>query len=75
LIRPDQRRRMFLPGVQCDACKHIGHVASTCNMLALALLLEKYIKQSLSDNDWRKIESNWLHTWKDKLDQPQRSPT
>jgi hypothetical protein len=61
-IRPDQHRRMFLPGVQCDAYKCIGHVALTCNMLALALLLEKYIKQSLSDDDRRKIKSNWLRT-------------
>ncbi len=44
-------------------------------MLALALLLEKYIKQSLLDDDRRKIELNWLCTWKDKLAQPQRSPT
>ncbi len=40
----------------------------------MALFLEKYITHSLSDNDRRKIESNWLRTWKDKLAQPQRSP-
>jgi hypothetical protein len=49
--------------------------ANVCNILALALLLEKYIKQFLSDDDRHKIESNWLCTWKDKLAQPQRSPT
>jgi hypothetical protein len=75
LIRPDQCRRMFLLGVQCDACKRIGHVALTCDMLAMALFLAKYITHSLLADDWRKIESNWLCTWKDKLAQPQRSPT
>jgi hypothetical protein len=75
LICPDQHRRTFLPGVQCDACKRIGHVALTCDMLAMALFLEKYITHSLSNNDWCKIESNWLCMWKDKLAQPQRSPT
>jgi hypothetical protein len=71
-IRPDQRRRKFLTGVQCEACKHLGHVASTCDMLAMALFVEKYIKQSLSNKDWRKIESDWIEMWKNKLVQPQR---
>ncbi len=55
-IRPDQRRRKFLPGVQCEACKHLGHVALNCDMLAMALFVEKYIKHSLSNKDRRKIE-------------------
>ncbi len=71
-IRPDQRRRKFLPGVQCEACKHLGHVASTCDMLAMALFVEKYIKQSLSNKDRRKIEADWIGMWKTKLAQPQR---
>ncbi len=46
-IHPDLHRRSFLPGVQCEACKRIGHEASSCDMLAIALFLDKYIKQSL----------------------------
>jgi hypothetical protein len=73
-IRPGHRRRDFLPGVQCEACKRLGHVAANCDMLAMAIFLEKYVKQSISDEDKRKIESNWVRRWKDELGEPQRSP-
>ena len=46
--RPDQLRCLFLPNVQCEACKRIGHEAINCNMLALALFIECH-KQSLLD--------------------------
>jgi hypothetical protein len=74
-IRPDQQHCGFLPGVQCDTCKRIGHVTTKCDMLAMAIYLDKYIKQSLSEEDKRKIESSWLCMWKEKLGQPQQSPT
>jgi hypothetical protein len=74
-IHPDLRRRSFVPGVQCDACKRIGHEASSCDMLAIALFLDKYVKHSLSDNVRRTIESTWVSRWKEKLGQPQRSPS
>jgi hypothetical protein len=44
-------------------------------MLAIALFLDKYVKHSPSDNVCRRIESTWVDRWKEKLDQPQRSPT
>ncbi len=44
-------------------------------MLAIALFLDKYVKHSLSDNVRRRIESTWVDQWKEKLGQPQRSPT
>jgi hypothetical protein len=43
-------------------------------MLAMAIFLDKYVKQSLSDKDKRKIESTWLRRWKDELGEPQRLP-
>ena len=43
-------------------------------MLAMALFVAKYTKQSLSNEDRRKIEMDWLGMWKDKLAQPQRLP-
>ncbi len=75
VIRPNQRRCKFLPGVQCEACKPLGHAASTCDMLAIALFVEKYIKQSLSNEDQHKIEADWIGMWKTKLAQPQRLPS
>jgi hypothetical protein len=44
-------------------------------MLAMALFLERYLKQSLSGDDWHKIEVKWLCMWKEKLGQPQCFPT
>ncbi len=74
-ICPDHCQRFFLHGVQCNACKHLGHEASSCDMLAMALFLDKYIKHSLSDDDCRRMESNRVDRWKEKLVHPQRSPT
>jgi hypothetical protein len=73
-IRPDLRRCTFLPGVLCAACKRLGHEASTCDMLAIALFLDKY-KKTLPDDSRRAIESAWVARFKEKLGQPQRSPT
>ncbi len=39
-LRPDQRRQPFLHGVMCAACKHTGHEATSCNMLAIALFVD-----------------------------------
>ncbi len=70
LIRPDRNRREFLPDVQCDACKRVGHVATNCDMLAMALFLDRNVRQSLSDEDKSKVESAWLHKHKDQLGLP-----
>jgi hypothetical protein len=67
LIHPDQNRCGLLRNVQCDACKRIGHVTTNCDMLAMALFLDKYVRQSLSDEDKRKVGLAWLHMHKDKL--------
>jgi hypothetical protein len=61
--------------MQCDVCKQVGHVATNCDMLAMALFLDKYVKQSLSDEDKHKVESNWLRMYQEKLGQPQRPPS
>ena len=44
-------------------------------MLAMALFIEKYIKQSLSNKDQCKIELDWIGMWKNKLAQPQCLPS
>ena len=71
--RPDQRRRAYKPGVQCDACKRLGHDAANCDMLAIALYIDRYIKDS-SDQDRSAIESRWVEKWNAKLGQPARTP-
>jgi hypothetical protein len=53
----------------------VGHEASSCDMLAIALFLDIYVKHSLCDDVRRTIESTWVARWKEKLGQPQRSPS
>ena len=72
--RPDQRRRPFKPGVQCAACKRIGHEAANCDMLAIALFIDRYTKQDLNPSDKDRLEQQWLTRWKDKLGMPARTP-
>jgi hypothetical protein len=71
--RPDQRRRAYKPGVQCDACKRLGHDAVNCDMLAIALYIDRYTKD-ITENARSAIESRWIDKWKAKLGQPARTP-
>ncbi len=59
--------------MQCNACKRIGHKAATCNMLAIALFLDRYTSD-MSEADWSQLESKWLSRWKDKIGQPAQTP-
>ena len=72
--RPDQRRRPFQQGVQCAACKRLGHEAANCDMLALGLFISRYTKEDLTAADRDAIEQQWLKRWKDKLGMPARTP-
>jgi hypothetical protein len=74
LASPDRNRRPFLPDVQCAACKRVGHVAKHCDMLATAICLERYMKRDMSDSVRDAIKKDWLARWKDRLDNPDRTP-
>jgi hypothetical protein len=71
--RPDQHRRPFKPRVQCAACKHLGHEAANCNMLAIALFINRYTKKEMSKSNWTDIEHIWLGRWKEKVGMPART--
>jgi hypothetical protein len=62
-----------MPGVICAACKRIGHEASSCDMLAIALFVDRH-KNQLSESEKTKIEDSWIARWKDKIGQPTRTP-
>ena len=72
--RPDHNRRPYDPNITCAACKRRGHPASTCDMLAMALFLNKYNK-SMTKADRDKVETAWLQRWKEKLGDPSRLPS
>ncbi len=65
LARPDCNRHPFLPDVQCAACKWVGHVAKHCDMLAMAISLERYMKHDMSPALRDSIEKEWLDNWKE----------
>ena len=58
----------------CAACKRRGHPASKCDMLAMALFLERYIKSTMTSTDRDRIELAWLQQWKETLGHPSRLP-
>ncbi len=72
--RPDKRQRAFLPGVQCEACKCVGHEAANRDMLAVALFVDWYTKADLSAADHSNIEQCWLSRWNEELCRPARTP-
>ena len=57
----------------CDACRRTGHVAANCDVLAIALFIEKY-KRDLTGDTKDRIESEWLGRWKDSIGNPGRKP-
>ena len=71
--RPDHNRRQWDPDITCAACKRRGHPAASCDMLAMALFLEKYTR-SIGSADRDKIEKAWLLRWKENLGNPSRLP-
>ena len=71
--RPDRNGGNLNPSVVCDACRCTGHVAANCDVLAIALFIEKYKNDLLADVKDR-IESDWLARWRSSLRNPNRKP-
>ena len=71
LARPNRNRRPFMKDEQCAACRRVGHVAKHC---ATAICLEKYMKKEISPSLHDQIKKEWLDRWKEKLENPVRTP-
>ena len=72
-VRPDQNGRKWDPDLICDACRWSGHIAAQCDMLAIAIFIEKYKKEA-STKMKDKIEEAWLARWKGELGNPSKKP-
>ena len=72
-VRPDRNGGDFRPDVICDACRRKGHVAANCDVLAIALFIEKY-KRDLSDDAKDRIESGWIERWRLAVGNPSKKP-
>ena len=71
--RPDRNRGEYRPDIICDACRRPGHVAANCDVLAIALFIEKY-KRDIPADVKDKIEADWIVRWKGSLGNPSRKP-
>ncbi len=70
----DHIRWAWDPEIVCNACKQWGHSATNCNMLAMALFLEKYMKVLMSPSTCNRIKAAWLQHWKETLGNPRKLP-
>ncbi len=73
-VQPDKRHCLYLPGVQCEACKRISHEAAYFDMLAVALFVGRYTKADLLAADRSAIKQKWLSCWKEELGRPAWTP-
>jgi hypothetical protein len=71
---PDLNRPAWDPKIVCDTCKQQDHYATNCNMLAMALFLEKYVKVLMTPSTCNRIEATWLQHWKETLGNPRQLP-
>jgi hypothetical protein len=71
--RPDRNDGPYCPDTICDACRRTGHVAANCDVLAIALFIEKY-KRELSDDVKDRIESDWVARWRSAIRNPKKNP-
>jgi hypothetical protein len=71
--RPDGKDGKYRPDTVCDACRCTGHVAANCDVLAIALFIEKY-KRDLSDDVKDKIETDWVARWRSVIGNPTKKP-
>jgi hypothetical protein len=71
--RPDRNDGPYCLDTVCNACRRTGHVAANCDVLAIALFIEKY-KRDLWDEVKDKIELEWLAHWRSAVGNPKRNP-
>ena len=72
-VCPDRNYGEYRPDIICDACRQKGHVAANCDVLAIALFIEKY-KRELSMDAKDKIEAGWIEWWSAAVGNPTKKP-
>ena len=70
---PDRNDGPYRPDTICDACCRTGHVAANCDVLAIALFIEKY-KRDLLDDVKDRIETDWVAHWHSAIGNPTKKP-
>lgn len=70
---PTRSRRPYVD-VQCPACHRRGHHVQNCDMLAMAVSLNHYIREQLTPDMVTTIETNWLERHRPQLDNIRQTP-
>ena len=70
---PTRSRRPYVD-VQCPACHRRGHHVQNCDMLAMAVSLNHYIRDQLTPDMITTIETNWLERHRPQLDNIRQTP-
>ena len=65
---PARTRRPFV-NTQCPACGKVGHTMQTCDMLAMAISLKRYMANQVSAEMMTKIEKDWISKHRECLQQ------
>jgi hypothetical protein len=63
---PSRTRRPFV-NTQCPACGKVGHTMQTCDMLAMAISLKRYMTNQVSAEMMNKIEREWLAKHRERM--------
>ncbi len=71
--RPDRNDGPYCQDTVCNACRCTGYVAANCDVLAIALFIEKY-KRDLLEDVKDKIESEWVAHWRSAIRNPKWNP-
>lgn len=66
-----QRRQAYDPYAKCHAFRHTDHRAVQCDTLAMAILIRKYMGESLNADAMKKALENWFQRHAEALKCPQ----
>ncbi len=72
-VCPPLNGRKYDPSLICNACCCSGHIASQCDMLVMAIFIEKY-KKNAPNKVKDKVEAAWLKKRKGVLGNPTQQP-
>ena len=76
--KPDPLRRLRPDGprLTCQACGKAGHVANTCDFLAMSVFLQRYLKNGIGTKaSIEDAEKRWLDRWKERGGNPVSTPS
>ena len=72
--RPTRTPQQPRHAAVCEACGKFGHPASRCDMLAMAIFVNRYSRNRDNATALREIEARWVERSKPHLPRDERSP-